>query len=1128
MDDFQEKYSALLKRIAAVRQKEKFVSLVSGIFYFLTISAAGMLFFVLLEHVFNFSSHGRKVIDLLLGLIIAAVGIYRVGMPVFSILFRKNHPSDTTIAQKIGDHFPSIGDKLVNTIQVFPIQFNNVHGYSPDLINQSLAEIDQKVAKLDFNASVSTRAIRRSARLLGGVAALYGLIAIFYLSVFQQAGYRLLHPDTEFTRVPDFQISVSPGNVQKLKNEPVELVARVSGKVPEKLQLNLKEVNAEAQLSHTLFPDNENVFKFTIEHLQDSTEYYFSVDNFSTPRYLISVVELPLVRYLQLKVTPPSYSRIKSEFLEENVGDISCLKGSRVNLTLHANKRLRQAALVFDNNKKVNLSVTANRASGAFRVSGDGSYHVRLVDIFGLENRDPIEYRISVVPDIYPTISITYPGRDVDITEDMQLTLNIEAEDDFGFSDLRLGYKIIKAEPPFADTSVKYISLPIEGYNREKILVEYNWDLTTLDLFAGDVVRYFAEVFDNDNVSGPKSTRSLVYSARFPSLEEIFAEVNQEQQETYDDFEGLYEKSKDLKQTIEKLVEEIKQNPELQWEEKKQIEDVLEKQKQLEQSLEQVQQQLDQMIERMERNDLLSLETLQKYQDLQKLLNEVMSDELKELIEKLNKSAQQLDQELVRQAMEQLNFTQDEFLKNIEKTLNILKRLQIEQKLDELVKRAEQLLEQQTNLNEQMNPSASQDQQNQLAKQQQELKNQAADLLSETNQLKTNMGEFLDMPSDKVEAALQQMEKEGLLDNMNRAKTRLQQGNMSGAQQSGKMAQNSLSEMFDLLSSAKQDLIESQKQQVMAALRNISHKMLQLSQAQENLANQSRGLNRNSPRINDVADKQQNLASALSRVTEELASLSQKTFFVSPQMGRAVGQSLQQMAEALAQLEARNTSAAARSQQRSMISLNEAIKQIMSAMNSLASASSASGMEQLMQQLAQMAGQQQGINQQTLQLGMGQQMSLAQQAAMARLAAQQEALRKSMEQLAREYGERSDILGRLDQIGREMADVVNDLQQKKVSRRTINRQQRILQRLLDAQKSVRKQDYSRKRRAQTAKKYLPTNPGNMPADLGERNLQIQRDLLKALKEGYTRDYQELIRKYFEALMKESMENAEKN
>ncbi|HDQ00604.1 MAG TPA: hypothetical protein ENN22_15675 [bacterium] len=110
-----------------------------------------------------------------------------------------------------------------------------------------------------------------------------------------------------------------------------------------------------------------------------------------------------------------------------------------------------------------------------------------------------------------------------------------------------------------------------------------------------------------------------------------------------------------------------------------------------------------------------------------------------------------------------------------------------------------------------------------------------------------------------------------------------------------------------------------------------------------------------------------------------------------------------------------------------------------------------------------------------------------------------------------------------------MEDVVKDLQQQNISRRTINRQQQILQRLLDAQKSARKQDYSRKRKGETGKYYPAINPGALPDDLGEKNSQIQRDLLRALKEGYTKDYQDLIKKYFDALIKESdIDNDQKN
>ena len=83
---------------------------------------------------------------------------------------------------------------------------------------------------------------------------------------------------------------------------------------------------------------------------------------------------------------------------------------------------------------------------------------------------------------------------------------------------------------------------------------------------------------------------------------------------------------------------------------------------------------------------------------------------------------------------------------------------------------------------------------------------------------------------------------------------------------------------------------------------------------------------------------------------------------------------------------------------------------------------------------------------------------------------------------------------------------------------------RILSRLLDAQKSIQKREYSRKRKADRGKNYIVRSPGDLPLNFGERDYELRKDLIKALKEGYTKDYQELIKKYFEALVNESENN----
>jgi hypothetical protein len=129
-------------------------------------------------------------------------------------------------------------------------------------------------------------------------------------------------------------------------------------------------------------------------------------------------------------------------------------------------------------------------------------------------------------------------------------------------------------------------------------------------------------------------------------------------------------------------------------------------------------------------------------------------------------------------------------------------------------------------------------------------------------------------------------------------------------------------------------------------------------------------------------------------------------------------------------------------------------------------------------------------------------------------------VRKSLEQLAREAasaGELSRMLGDLNRVAQEMREVQTDLAQGNVNPETLRKQDRILSRLLDSQRSTRERDYEKKRRAESGKEAARRSPGALDArGQGERG-RLQQDLLKAMEEGYAPDYQEMIRRYFEAL-----------
>jgi hypothetical protein len=171
-----------------------------------------------------------------------------------------------------------------------------------------------------------------------------------------------------------------------------------------------------------------------------------------------------------------------------------------------------------------------------------------------------------------------------------------------------------------------------------------------------------------------------------------------------------------------------------------------------------------------------------------------------------------------------------------------------------------------------------------------------------------------------------------------------------------------------------------------------------------------------------------------------------------------------------------------------------------------------------------MAGEQEGINQQTQKLGNQGSLSAEQQAEMGRIAGEQGTVQKSLEQLQKEQqqmtGGRKNTLGDLNKIAEDMQSVINDMRNNNVNPETIRRQERILSRLLDAQRSQNDRDFDNKREGKAGTDVTRESPADLPGSL-TRQQDHSNDLLRLLEQGYTKDYENRIKKYFEALQKTS-------
>jgi hypothetical protein len=149
--------------------------------------------------------------------------------------------------------------------------------------------------------------------------------------------------------------------------------------------------------------------------------------------------------------------------------------------------------------------------------------------------------------------------------------------------------------------------------------------------------------------------------------------------------------------------------------------------------------------------------------------------------------------------------------------------------------------------------------------------------------------------------------------------------------------------------------------------------------------------------------------------------------------------------------------------------------------------------------------------------------SMEERAQMARLAAEQRRLEDVMKQIADESEGKGELLGRLDDLAEEMEEVARRLEEGELDDELLDREQRVLSRMLESTRSIHRKDYKRERVSTSAGDIEPMEPGTAEKDAGRRELLIEM-IRRAMQEKGPVEYEELIRLYFRALSKHVRED----
>ena len=293
-----------------------------------------------------------------------------------------------------------------------------------------------------------------------------------------------------------------------------------------------------------------------------------------------------------------------------------------------------------------------------------------------------------------------------------------------------------------------------------------------------------------------------------------------------------------------------------------------------------------------------------------------------------------------------------------------------------------------------------------------------------------------------------------------------------------------------------------------------------ISKSQESLLEYSKIIPRNSSRLSELANEQQLLQDQLKLTMKKGFDLSKETFFITPEMGKEFGLAFAQMNSSKSKLFERNTLSSVQNQEKAMNALNETARKIIENIKKMRESETTSGYEEFLERMKAISEKQSSINGQSMDLSLGQFLAQKRDGVIGSVLNQQNGIKKSLQQLMKEFENNPNISKELlSGILKEIDEVIKNIEQGNSKQTIINRQKKILSRMIDSQKSLTIRGEKEKERTSITaqqKEYDEIMKSNTNND--QTNLIIIDAMNEALSSGFSIEYQKMIRRYFNSML----------
>lgn len=1037
---FVDKLNSYIRRFYQYQLIRGFVlSLILALVYFSVISS--------LEYFNYFDPKVKLPIFITTLVLLAVVAIQFLMKPLVKLLGFGRRLTYRDVSGQLQKFYPEIKDKLINIVELAE---NNDLTYSPDL---QIASIEQKINELrvfSFNDAIRFKDLKHSFLLFGALLLLFVLFVSYDPSIVKESTVRLIHFQQKFEKPAPFTFNLLNTDLEIVTGESIELRLQCSGKeVPEVMYIDLSG-------NSFMMTKDGDLFSYKIENVNSSLSMYFTDKKYVSDLYKLTVINKPFISSFKVEIIPPAYTNLDTEVLQ-NIGDLKVVSGSEVRWSFQT-VDTDSLSIFFDDS----TSIDAVNQNKEFVVSksfnSDKEYSISVKNK-RLSNDNSLVYKIQTVSDLYPEIKVVQVNDSLDFKV---FHFKGALSDDYGFNRLEFS---IQAEGRDSSIAIPIVSSLV---NQE---FYFSFNFESVKGF-GKGFKYFFSVYDNDVVNHFKRSVSETFTFNFPDYQEILAKESSD----LSSMEKLFEKSSRISEDIQNELDNLKMkqvNSELtDWQKFQSVKEIVKKKTELEDILKQINQQ------NKEANNFTNsfteekLDVLKKQQEMEELLNEVFSDELKKLFEEFNELAKKFDLQKFDQLSKQMDSRMEDLSKQLDRNMQLLKKMKIEQKIERILQSLRDLEIAEKSASENIPKSSELDNFINEKKEQLQLLKSLSQEYSQTLELNQTLSKPMNLLSFDKEFS-------GLINGFENTVNELNDKNRRKASDQMERNSQNLKELVFAMGQMLKNLNSKQNQQNIDDLIQILENLIFVSFDQERLLNRLNGIDFTNPMMNEIKMKQKHVGNQIAFIKDSLYALSKRTPEISSVINKEMLALESNAAFSLDYLDNSNIGAGRMYQQYAITAANNLALFLSEALENIkeqqknggegedcdkpGSKGSKPGMQKLKEsqnsikdQLQQMIDQMKKGDLGKLGKSIGQ--TIAQQ--------------ETMQQLIREMLSGGNVgskaQAQLQAIDQLLEQTRKDLINKNITSELISRQNLILSKLLEAEKSEMERDVEDKRESKTA------------------------------------------------------------